>query len=364
MPRATRARIDLAALRDNYRRARKLAPSAQSMAVIKADGYGHGLEAVAAGLAPLSQRLAVATVTEAEQVRGVGVANTLVLLEGPHEASDWRLCQKHGYEPVLHDRHQIESLLQHRPTRTQPVWLKCNTGMNRLGFEPQAIPAVVAQLDAMDCVEIMGVMTHFACADDLPDPMTRHQLKRLESVVAECPDLWFSAANSAAHFHDADCHFDWTRPGIMLYGGTPLLGSQGPELGLRPVMKLESRLIATRVIEPGETVGYGATWSAEKRTHMGIVEIGYGDGYPRHAPNGTPVAVNGRRCSLIGRVSMDMLAVDLGNCPEAGVGTSVELWGDTVCVDEVASLSGTISYELLTGVSPRVPRVYENEGSA
>lgn len=364
MPRATRARIDLAALRDNYRRARKLAPSAESMAVIKADGYGHGLQAVAAALSPMSKRLAVATITEAEQVRAGGVANTLVLMEGPHEPDDWQLCQWHGFEPVLHHAHQIESLIERQLTETQPVWLKCNTGMNRLGFEPEAIPALVAKLDALDHVEVMGVMTHFACADDPSDPMTGRQLERLQSVVAECPGLWFSAANSAAHFHDGQCHLDWTRPGIMLYGGTPLLGSQGPELGLRPVMKLESRLIATRVIEPGDSVGYGATWTAERRTHMGVVEIGYGDGYPRHAPNGTPVAVNGCRCSLIGRVSMDMLAVDLGNCPDAGVGTSVELWGETVCVDEVASLSGTISYELLTGVSPRVPRIYENEGSA
>ena len=364
MPRATRARIDLAALRDNYRRARKLAPSADSMAVIKADGYGHGLQAVATALSPLSQRLAVATITEAQQVRDCGVSNTLVLMEGPHEPDDWRLCQQYGFEPVLHDAHQLESLLEQRLTRAQPVWLKCNTGMNRLGFEPEAIPALAKKLDSMEQVKVMGVMTHFACADDPPDPMTQRQLKRFQSLFEECSGLWFSAANSAAHFHDSQCHLDWTRPGIMLYGGTPLLGSQGPDLGLRPVMKLESRLIATRTIEPGDCVGYGATWTAEKRTHMGIVEIGYGDGYPRHAPNGTPVAVNGYRCSLIGRVSMDMLAVDLDNCPEAGAGAPVELWGDTVCVDEVASLSGTISYELLTGVSPRVPRVYENEDSA
>lgn len=358
MPRCTRACIDLAALRSNFRRARQLAPGARSMAVVKADGYGHGLEEVAATLAPLSGTLAVATLDEAQRIRARGIDVPVVLLEGVHEPADWSECAARGFEPVIHSEHQLGGIELLPDVSTVPVWLKCNTGMNRLGVAAHEVDSFVARIQRFSALQLTGLMTHYACADELEDPMTALQAGRLREIAARHPDLTTSAANSAAHFHVADHQFAITRPGIMLYGGTPLVGQRGPDLGLRPAMKLESRLIAVRDIVAGETVGYGATWTAPRDTRMGIVEIGYGDGYPRHAPNGTPVGVNGIRCQLIGRVSMDMLAVDLEPCPRARPGTTVELWGDTVGVDEVAELSGTISYELLTGVSPRVPRTY------
>ena len=364
MPRYTRARVSLEALRYNYRRARALAPESRTMAVVKADGYGHGLEAVAAALASETDCLAVATTDEAMRVRRSGLDTHIVLLEGVHESADWHQVLEQRLEPVLHSLHQLEGLPEAVQQTPIPVWVKCNTGMNRLGVEGDALESMIRRIRETAGLQLRGLMTHFACADDPSDPMTREQARRMRSMAREFPELVVSAANSAAHFHEQDCHFDWTRPGIMLFGGTPLVGRRGTELELRPVMKLESRLIAVRTLSPGESVGYGATWTADAPTRMGIVEIGYGDGYPRHAPNGTPVAVAGVRCELIGRVAMDMIAVDLSNCPDASPGSLVELWGEQVSVDEVAQLSGTISYELLTGVSARVPRVHQNEGDA
>lgn len=359
MPRQTRARVNLDALRDNFRLARGKAPGSHSMAVVKADGYGHGLEAVARALAGESDCFAVATTDEAQRIRRAGLNSKVVLLEGVHEPTDWPLVAEAGFEPVLHAVHQLDGLERLPSGQDIPVWVKCNTGMNRLGLDGDGIEAMVLRIRETAGLRLAGLMTHYACADDPSDPMTGEQVRRMRAISREYPGVPVSAANSAAHFHEADCHFDHTRPGIMLYGGTPLVGRKGPDLQLRPVMHLESRIIAVRALNPGETVGYGATWTATEPTRMGIVEIGYGDGYPRHAPNGTPVAVGGRRCELIGRVSMDMIAVNLEGCPEAEPGTPVELWGETVSVDEVAQLSGTISYELLTAVSPRVPRVHE-----
>ena len=359
MPRQTRARINLNALRDNFRLARNLAPGTRSMAVVKADGYGHGLEAVAKALTRETDCLAVATVEEAQRIRQARLGPDVVLLEGVHEAGDWRLVAEGRFQPVLHSLHQLEGVDCVPGSVALPVWVKCNTGMNRLGLDAEGVETMLQRIRQTPGLEVAGLMTHYACADDPGDAMTAEQVRRMRAISREFPELPVSAANSAAHFHGGETHFDWTRPGIMLYGGTPLVGQQGLDLGLKPVMRLESRVIAVRTLAPGETVGYGATWTAEAPTRMGIVEIGYGDGYPRHAPNGTPVAVDGRRCELIGRVSMDMIAVSLEACPGAGPGSLVELWGETVSVDEVAQLSGTISYELLTAVSPRVPRIHE-----
>lgn len=330
------------------------------MAVVKADGYGHGLEAVAHALAGEASCFAVATLDEALRIRRAGLGTDVVLLEGVHEPDDWREVDEGRFQPVVHSFHQLEGLEHISGDSDVPVWVKCNTGMNRLGLDAEGVEAMVLRIRETPGLRVAGLMTHYACADDPADAMTAEQVRRMRAISREFPDLAVSAANSAAHFHGAESHFDWTRPGIMLYGGTPLVGQRGPDLALRPVMQLESRVIAVRTLAPGESVGYGATWTAPEPTRMGIVEIGYGDGYPRHAPNGTPVAVDGCRCELIGRVSMDMIAVSLEACPQAGPGSMVELWGGTVSVDEVAQLSGTISYELLTGVSSRVPRIHES----
>lgn len=356
MPRHTRALIDPAALRHNFRLAEKLAAPAQAMAVIKADGYGHGLANVVTALDDIVSCYAVATVQEGVAIRELGSKHPVVLLEGSHDSEDWPACFHHQLQPVLHSPHQVEQLArQGRESETVTVWIKCNTGMNRLGFAPEAVPGMVEKVSSLAGVSLRGLMTHFACADDPQDPMTARQRDQIAALSRQYPQLLVSTANSAAHYHPQTL-CQWTRPGIMLYGGSPLLNTRGQALELAPAMRLMSRVVAVRDLQPGDSVGYGASWTASRPGRMGIVEIGYGDGYPRHAPSGTPVAVAGHRVALIGRVSMDMLAVDLTDIPQEGIGAPVELWGETVSVDEVAEWAGTISYELLTGVLPRVPR--------
>lgn len=358
MPRPTVARIDLEAIRHNYRLACSLAGDARAMAVIKADGYGHGIQAVAKTLAAQTGKYAVACIEEAQAIRQAGLSQPVVLLQGVHEKADLENCLRQGFEPVLHSRVQLDWLTTAK-AKAPRFWLKVNTGMNRLGFRPDDLPAAVAKLEAGGCEEsLLGFVTHFACADRPESPMTAQQTLCFEEATAPWPKLMRSVGNSAAHFLDNQPLYQWSRPGIMLYGGSPIEGKTGPQLGLRPAMTLEAPLIATRTVRAGESVGYGASWTAEQDTPMGMVAIGYGDGYPRHAGTGTPAAINGQRIRLLGRVSMDMLAVDLSAAPEAREGDRVELWGTTVSVDEVAACAGTIGYELLTGVTARVPRIY------
>ncbi|MGO1749207.1 MAG: alanine racemase [Marinobacter sp.] len=356
MSRSTVARIDLDALRNNYRTACERAGSAKAMAVVKADGYGHGIAPIASALADVAPKYAVACIEEAMAIRSAGLAQPVVLLQGVHAADDLADCVHHNFEPVLHGERQLDWLEQ--GGYAPDIWLKVNTGMNRLGFRPKELPAVMARIAQMGTgTRVLGFVSHYACADDAGSAMTAAQTAAFEAATSFWPALMKSVGNSAAHFISGQPLFDWSRPGIMLYGGSPIVGKTGPELGLEPVMTLEAPLITTREIKAGESVGYGGAWVAEHDTRMGMVAIGYGDGYPRHAGTDTPAAVGGRRIRLIGRVSMDMLAVDLSNAPEAREGDPVELWGRTVGVDEVASCAGTISYELLTGITSRVPRI-------
>lgn len=357
MPRSTVARIDLEALRRNYRNACQRAGDARAMAVVKADGYGHGIAEVASALGDLAPKYAVACLEEALAIREAGLQQPIVLLQGVHEKGDLAVCVRQRLEPVLHSTRQIQWLAD---ARQHPVfWLKVNTGMNRLGVHPVDLPGVMAGLETAGALaRLEGFVTHFACADDATSTMTARQTDVFRRATSAWPERMKSVGNSAAHFLPGQPLFDWSRPGIMLYGGSPMVGRTGPELGLAPVMALEAPLISTRMVPAGESVGYGAGWVADRDTRMGMVAIGYGDGYPRHAGTDTPAAVNGRRIRLIGRVSMDMLAVDLTGAPDAREGDTVELWGRTVGVDEVASCAGTISYELLTGITARVRRQY------
>ncbi|RBW48055.1 alanine racemase [Marinobacter sp. F3R11] len=357
MPRSTAACIDLAALRRNYCIAAERAGSAKAMAVVKADGYGHGIVQVASALADVAPKYAVACIEEAQAIRESGVMQPVVLLQGVHARDDFADCERSNFEPVLHNERQLEWLEQ---GGAMPwFWLKVNTGMNRLGFWPDNLPAVMTHLEKTGAgSRLLGFVSHFACADDTDSTMTASQTAVFETATSAWPGLMKSLGNSAAHFISGQPLFDWSRPGIMLYGGSPVVGKTGPELGLEPVMSLEAPLIATRIVRAGDAVGYGRAWVAERDTRMGMVAIGYADGYPRHAGTGTPAAIDGQRIRLIGRVSMDMLAVDLSNAPGASEGDRVELWGKTVGVDEVAACAGTISYELLTGITGRVPRIY------
>ncbi len=355
MPRSTVARIDLDALRFNYRLASEKAGNARAMAVIKADGYGHGIANIAGALANEAGKYAVACIEEAFAIRDSGCRQPVVLLQGVHAAMDLRDCVANDFEPVLHCHQQLQWLAEGPAPK---IWLKVNTGMNRLGFRPDELPGVVAALeDAGQKHQLIGFVTHFACADDPDSTMTVQQTRCFETATAAWPELMRSVGNSAAHFRSGQPLYDWSRPGIMLYGASPMIGKTGPALGLRPVMTLQAPLISTRMVQAGESIGYGAAWVADRETRMGMVAIGYGDGYPRHAGTGTPAAIGGKRIRLLGRVSMDMLAVDLTMAPEAREGDPVELWGPTVSVDEVAACAGTIGYELLTGVTSRVPRV-------
>lgn len=357
MPRSTVARIDLDALRRNYQTALNRAGGAQVMAVVKADGYGHGIGPVASALDSLAPKFAVACIEEAAAIRKAGLAQPVALLQGVHVEADIDECARNRFEPVFHSFQQLSWLerLEARPA----FWLKVNSGMNRLGFHPDELAGVMSRLQAMSAEKgLLGFVTHFACADDPDSAMTAQQTSVFERATSAFPGLMKSVANSAAHFHPDQPMFDWSRPGIMLYGGSPMVGKTGPELGLEPVMSLEAPLISTRLVPAGESVGYGAGWVADRDIRMGMVAIGYGDGYPRHAGTNTPAAINGQRIRLIGRVSMDMLAVDLTNAPDSKEGDTVELWGRTVGVDEVATCAGTISYELMTGITGRVPRQY------
>lgn len=357
MPRRTLARIDLEALRQNYRLASERAGSAHAMAVVKADGYGHGIAQVAQALADHAPKYAVACLEEALAIRDAGLVQPVVMLQGVHAPEDVELCAQRGFEPVLHSWYQLAWLAQSKACPT--FWLKVNSGMNRLGFPPAELPDLMTKLDAMEARSgLLGFVTHFACADDRDSPMTAEQTACFEEATAPWPGLMKSVGNSAAHFIPGQRLFDWSRPGIMLYGGSPVIAKTGADLGLQPVMSLEAPLITTRTVPAGESVGYGAGFVADRDIRMGMVAIGYGDGYPRHAGTDTPAAIHGQRIRLIGRVSMDMLAVDLSNAPDAKEGDPVELWGRTVGVDEVASCAGTIGYELLTGITARVPRIY------
>ncbi|MGM0571078.1 alanine racemase [Marinobacter sp.] len=358
MSRPTIARIHLDNLRHNYRLARRRAAPARTIAVVKADGYGHGIERVAFALSEETDQYAVACLEEAVALREAGLTQPVLLMQGVHEAADLRVCEAERFTVVVHDPHQLEWLetVSGRPD----IWLKINSGMNRLGFAPADLEKVRKRLVRAG-VRVTGAMTHFACADDEQSQSTARQTRIFDQATGGLGNITRSVANSAAHFRDGQAMFDRTRPGIMLYGGSPMLGRYGPELGLKAAMTLESRLIAIRQLSPGDAVGYGETWRATRSTLMGMVCIGYGDGYPRHAPNGTPVWLRGTRAPLIGRVSMDMLAIDLGDVPGAAVGDTVELWGEHIPVDEVADCAGTISYELLTGVTRRVPRVEAGE---
>ncbi|MBL3557244.1 MULTISPECIES: alanine racemase [Marinobacter] len=361
MPRKTVARIDFDALRHNYRVACRLASPARAMAVIKADGYGHGIRDVARALADEAPKFAVACLEEALAIREAGVGHPVVLLQGVHSADDLATCAREGFEVVVHSDYQLGWLEQ--STEMPPLWLKVNTGMNRLGFAPAMLPDVMARLgNHARQPKVIGFVTHFACADDPASSFTDQQTRLFAETVVDWPSLAKSAGNSAAHFLPGQPLFDWSRPGIMLYGASPVLEKTGPELGLEPVMTLEAPLTAVRTLKPGESVGYGCSWTAGQETRMGIVAIGYGDGYPRHAGTDTPAWVAGNRIRLIGRVSMDMLAVDLTGAPSASEGDTVELWGRHVSVDEVARCAGTIAYELLTGITTRVPRLYDRPG--
>ncbi len=349
MPRPIQARIDLSALERNLHVARKLT-SARIMAVIKANAYGHGLLHTAEAL-QAADGFALLDVGDAIRLREAGFRQQLLLLEGVFKADDFQLLAEYDIAAVLHSPHQLVMLDAYPRRDSLSLWLKINSGMNRLGFAPDEVPAVMAQLKAHHAVRDVTLMTHFANADTAEGVTV--QLERFNSLAASYK-VPRSLANSAALLRYPATHGDWVRPGIMLYGSSPFAETSAQDLGLRPAMTLSSEIISVRDIQPGEQVGYGGLFRADRRMRIGVVACGYADGYPRHAPTGTPVLVNGQRTQTLGRVSMDMLNVDLSGLADAKAGSRVTLWGEGLSVDEVAQSAGTISYELLCALAARV----------
>jgi alanine racemase len=353
MPRPILATVHADALRHNLGVVRRSAPRSKVLAVLKANGYGHGLARVARAL-PDAEGFGLLEVESALELRRAGYRQHVLLLEGFFEAAELPLLAQHGIATVLHSREQVEMLERLPAGAGIDVYVKLNTGMNRLGFAPGEFAALRSRLARHPGVRSLAVMTHFANADDARG--VGWQLQALETAAAGA-DLARSYANSAAILRHPETHADWVRPGIMLYGCSPFADRTGAEDGLRPAMTLESRLIAIQQLRRGDTVGYGGLFRAESDTRVGVVACGYADGYPRHAPTGTPVMVEGRMTRTLGRVSMDMLCADLSGIPAARVGSRVVLWGGEVPVERVAAAAGTVGYQLLCALAPRVPVV-------
>jgi len=355
MPRPIRAAVSASALAHNLAIARRHAGSAKVWAVLKANAYGHGLERAARAL-EAADGFAVLDFQEAERLRALGVRKPILMLEGTFEPADVPLAQHHTLTLVVHNAAQVEMLGGAAPAGELDVYLKANTGMNRLGFGADALHAAHAALRANRRVRDVTLMTHFADADGAAG--IAGQLAVFDKMIKPLGPAPRSLANSAALLRfPKETAGDWVRPGIMLYGCSPFSERSAESLGLKPVMTLSSKIIAVQRLKRGERVGYGFSYEAAGALTIGIVACGYGDGYPRHAPSGTPVLVDGQRASTVGRVSMDMFAVDLTGVSGAGVGTPVTLWGEGLPADEVGAAAGTISYELFTKLTARVPVV-------
>lgn len=358
-PSPIRARISRSAWLNNLALLRRAAPHAKLLAVIKANAYGHGAIEAARSLTS-ADAFGVARLGEALELRAAGIWQDIVLMEGVFSDEELSHALANGLDLVVHEAAQLAMLERARtPGRRPVVWIKLDTGMGRLGFAPEALPGVAAQLQRIAAVGEIRVMTHFARADEPDSPMTSRQLARFEAALgalASRPAV--ALANSAAILRWPRTHGDWVRAGIALYGSSPFAGESASSLGLQPVMTLETRVIALREIALGDGVGYGSTWCAQRPSRIAVLAAGYADGVPRHLPNGAPVLIEGHRAPLVGRVSMDMITVDVTDLPQAGVGSSAVLWGEGLPVDEVAAAAGTISYELLCGVTRRVSFEY------
>lgn len=351
------ASISHSALRHNLSVVKQLAPRSKVMAVVKANGYGHGLLNVAHGLSA-ADGFAVLGINEALLLREAGFKQTILLLEGVFCAEELLAVAAHDIDIVVHSMPQLQMLLNASLSKPVCVHLKMNTGMNRLGFMPENYQGVFNALKSSRNVADITLMTHFATADK--DPGIEAPLSLFHKTIAGLQQP-VSLANSAAILRYPSSHADWVRPGIMLYGASTVSGVAATDFGLKPVMQFSSEIIAVQTITAGESIGYGHRFTANKTTRVGVVACGYADGYPRHAGlmdgrqiHGAPIAVCGKATTTLGRVSMDMLFCDLTGIPEADIGSPVELWGSQIPVDAVADASDTVGYELLCAVSPRV----------
>ena len=351
MPRPIHATVSAAALRHNYALAKLTAPHAIVLAVVKGNAYGHGFDRVTAAL-PQADGFATLEIDNAVALRNRGYEGTILLLEGCFDVADLRMVQAADLATVVHCEEQVRMIEAEKPAHAIDVWFKVNTGMNRLGFPIAAARRWLERLERTGATRSITLMTHFANAD-LPQGVEEEM--RLFNEATRGIALPRSLANSAALFAHPDSHGDIVRQGITLYGASPFADRLANSLGVHPAMTFGSEVIAVQELKPGDRVGYGGDWTAETHMRIGVVACGYADGYPRHAPSGTPILVAGGRTKTVGRVSMDMLTVDLRPVPVAGVGSPVVMWGEGIPVDEVAMAAGTVGYELLCAVAPRVP---------
>ena len=364
MPRPIQATIHAGALRHNLARMRRAAPDARVWGVVKANAYGHGIERVFDALRG-ADGFALLDLQEAERVRALGWRGPILLLEGVFEPRDLELCSRLGLWHAVHCDEQIDMLAMHKTHQPHRVFLKMNSGMNRLGFAPQRYRAAWTRLDALPQVDEISLMTHFSDADG--ERGIVHQLKVFHEITRDLPGER-TLSNSAASLRfgaDASVRADWIRPGIGVYGSAPDYPAHDiAHWDLQPTMTLATRIIAVQQLQPGDTVGYGSSFVADAPLRIGVIACGYADGYPRHCTTGTPVLVDGVRTRLVGRVSMDMVTVDLTPVPQAGFGSEVTLWGRAgngaiLSIDEPARAAATVGYELMCAVAPRVPVVVE-----
>ncbi len=353
--RPARALIDLSALRHNYQLARETT-GAKALAVIKADAYGHGAVRVAQALETQADGFAVACIEEALELRQAGIRGPVLLLEGFFEAEELGLIVEHDFWCVIHSLWQLEAIEKANIGKPLNIWLKMDSGMHRVGIHPTEYKAAYQRLLATGKTAKVVLMTHFARADELGSARTEEQVAIFQST-REGLAAEVSLRNSPGVMGWPNVPSDWVRPGIMLYGATPFDQPQSVADRLQPVMTLESKVICVRELPAGEPVGYGGAFVTDRNMRIGVVAMGYADGYPRQAPTGTPVMIDGQRSQLLGRVSMDMLCVDLTHVAGAGLGSRVELWGKNVLASEVAASAGTIPYQIFCNLK-RVPRLY------
>lgn len=353
MSRATSATIHTDALRHNLQLIRRRAPGSKVMAVVKADGYGHGLERVARALQG-ADAFGVAALSDAERLRAAGLSQRIVLLSGPDEPDDLALLRRLQVDAVIHHPSQLQLLEADSGGAPIRTWLKLDTGMHRLGFPAADAPEVHARLRTLPGIaDDIVLMSHFARSDEFNCSVTREQIRCFDAAVAGLPGE-HSLSNSAGVLGWPQAHRQWVRPGGALYGLSAIEGQTGLDLGLEPAMTLTTRLISVKHVEAGAVIGYGGAYVASHPMRIGIAAIGYGDGYPRHAGSGTPVWVGGHLTRTLGRVSMDLMAVDLSALPMADVGTLVVAWGRGLPVETVAASAGTLGYELSCGITRRV----------
>jgi alanine racemase len=353
MSRPACATIHTDALQHNLAEVRRRAPRSRVMAVVKADGYGHGLERVAQALAG-ADAFGVASIADAERIRATGSSKRIVLLSGVFEPGDLALIRRLQVDTVLHHESQLAMIEAERDPAPLNLWVKFDSGMHRLGFALADARRIAGRVRALpQCRDTPVWMTHFARSDEFEAQATAEQMARFDAAL-QGVDGPRSLSNSAAVLGWPAAHRDWVRAGGALYGLSVVAGRSGTDFGLRPAMSLSTRLVAVNEVAAGEAIGYGGVYVARRPLRVGIAAIGYGDGYPRVAPSGTPVLVGGREAPTVGRVSMDLLAIDLSALPDAAVGDPVLLWGAEIAVESIAAAAGTISYELTCGITRRV----------